>query len=83
MPAARWRSPTYVLGQEFYADRTVSLKKAAFADAMRLLGDLVELQPEGYAVDRRYPNIFYVPENAAFHVREGFVRGRTAKESRG
>ena len=55
---------TYVLGQDFYADRTVSLKKAAFADAVSLLGDLVELQPEGYAVDRRYPNIYYVPEDA-------------------
>ena len=64
---------TYVLGQDFYADRTVSLKKASFADAMHLLGDLVELQPEGYAVDRRYPDIYYVPEDAAFHAREGFV----------
>ena len=30
-------------------------------------------KPEGYAVDRRYPNIFYVPEDAEFNVREGFV----------
>ena len=29
---------TYVLGQDFYADRTVSLKVAAFADAVNLLG---------------------------------------------
>ena len=65
---------TYVLGQDFFADRTVSLKKAAFADAVNLLGDLIELQPEGYAVDRRFPNIYYVPEDASFHAREGFVR---------
>ncbi len=65
---------TYVLGQDFYADRTVSLKVAAFADAVNLLGDLIELQPEGYAVDKRYPNIYYVPEHASFHTREGFVR---------
>ena len=31
---------TYVLGQDFYADRTVSLKKATFADAMHLLEPL-------------------------------------------
>jgi len=62
-----------VLGQQFYADRTVSLKKASFGDGMRLLGDLVDIRPEGYAVDRRFPDIFYVPEDAAFHVREGFV----------
>ena len=43
---------TYVLGQDFYADRTVSLKAAAFDDAVKLLGDMIELQPEGHAVDK-------------------------------
>jgi phosphoenolpyruvate carboxykinase (diphosphate) len=64
---------TYILGQDFYADRTTSLKKASFEEAMRLLGPLVERHPEGYAVDRRFPSVYYVPENAAFHAREGFV----------
>ena len=34
---------------------------------------MVEQQPEGYAIDRRYPDIFYVPEDADFNVRDGFV----------
>ena len=46
---------------------------------MQLLGDRVELQPEGYAVDRRYPDIFYVPENAEFHAcAKAACAGRTA-----
>jgi len=65
---------SYVLDQEFYADRTVSLKKASFEQGMQLLGNMVERQPEGYAIDRRYPEIFYVPENAVFSLRDGFVR---------
>ena len=65
---------TYVLGQDFYADRTVSLKKVTFEQAMHLIGPLVDRRPEGYAVDRRYPDIYYVPEDSAFLVREGFVR---------
>ncbi len=74
---------TYVLGQDFFADRTVSLKVAYFADAVNLLGDLIELQPEGHAVDKRYPNIYYVPEHASFHTREGFIRWQQdGKESR-
>ena len=40
---------------------------------------LVELQPEGYAVDRRYPDIYYVPEDAEFNVREGIVALATAE----
>ncbi|HXA56352.1 MAG TPA: hypothetical protein VNU84_02870 [Candidatus Acidoferrum sp.] len=65
---------TYVLGLEFYADRTVSLKKATFDQAMKLLGPMVDRMPEGYAIDRRYPDILYVPEDTAFHVREGSVQ---------
>jgi phosphoenolpyruvate carboxykinase (diphosphate) len=65
---------TYVLGQEFHAGRTVSLKKAAFADAVQLLGDTVERRPQGYATDRRYPDVYYVPEDSVFTLRDGFVR---------
>ena len=57
---------TYVLGTEFFAGRTVSLKKATFEQAMALLGDLVERQPEGYAIDRRFPDVFYIPEDSVF-----------------
>ena len=66
--------PAYVLGQEFYAGRTVLTKHVAFEDAMSLLGDRVEDQPG--TLRRRPPlsDIFYVPENAEFRVREGCVR---------
>jgi hypothetical protein len=66
--------PAYVLGREFYAGRTALTKPVVFEEAMRLLGDRVEVRPERYAVDRAYSNIFYVPENADFLVREGCVR---------
>jgi hypothetical protein len=67
---------TYVLGQEFYAGRTVSLKKAKYGDAMRLLGDLVETRPEGYAKDRRFSDIYYVPEESVFKVLDGAITWR-------
>ncbi len=72
---------TYVLGTEFFAGRTVSLKKATFEQGMALLSELVERQPEGYAIDRRFPDVFYIPEDSVFTLRDGFVRwqheGRT------
>jgi len=61
---------TYVLGQDFQASRSVSLKKASFDQGMSLLGDIVERKPEGYAIDRRFPEIFYVPDEAIFSVRD-------------
>ncbi len=66
--------PAYVLGQEFFAGRTVLTKQVVFEAAMQYLGDRVEIKPGRYAVDRTYPNIFYVPENADFLVSEGCVK---------
>ena len=67
---------TYVLGQEFYAGRTVSLKKANYPDAIGLLGDLAEPRPRGYAKDQRFSDIYYVPEDSVFNVLEGTVAWR-------
>ena len=67
---------TYVLGQEFHAGKTVSLKRAKYRDAIGLLGDLVESMPEGYAKDKRFADIYYVPEDAVFHVLDGTITWR-------
>jgi hypothetical protein len=64
---------TYVLGQDFDAGRTVSLKKASFDQALDLLDGMAERKPEGYAVDRRYPEIHYVHGDSVFSVRDGRV----------
>jgi phosphoenolpyruvate carboxykinase (diphosphate) len=67
---------TYVLGQEFHAGRTVSLKKAKYDDAICLLGDLADPRPEGYAKDKRFPDIYYVPEDSVFNVLAGSIAWR-------
>ncbi len=72
---------TYVLGQDFYPDRTVSLKKSTFDQAMGLIGRLAERKPEGYAIDLQYPEIFYVPEDSVFNLRDGFVTWKYAGRS--
>lgn len=68
--------PSYVLGQEFHPASAVSLKHARFESAVRLLGNGLEVLPEGYAKDRQYSDVFYVPETAEFDVTQGFVRWR-------
>ncbi|HEY1221544.1 MAG: hypothetical protein ABSE42_17385 [Bryobacteraceae bacterium] len=74
--------PAYVLGQDFIADRTVRLRRTTYEAAMRLLGSRAEVQPEGFAVDRRFPSILYVPEASTFGVREGFVRWESEGQRR-
>jgi len=66
--------PAYVLGQEFLAERTLSVKKVPFDEGIARLGDRVRLDPGGFAVDKQYPDIFYVPHDAIFSVSAGRVR---------
>jgi len=67
-------APAYVLGQEFRGAHHPSLKGVKFEQALAVLGELAEKRPEGYAVDRRFPSVVYVPESAEFHVQGGYVR---------
>jgi hypothetical protein len=64
---------TYVIGQEFHAEHPISLRMAPYEAAMQLLDGMVDQRPEGYAVDRRFPEIHYVPENAEFRVQQGTI----------
>ncbi len=66
--------PSYVLGQEFFGGRTVRMREIGYNDAMNTLGEAVERRPEGYAVDRTYPDVVYVPESTEFSVSEGKLR---------
>jgi hypothetical protein len=66
--------PSYILGQAFFPEFSDYVKQAPFEQAMRLLGERVDRRPEGSAVDRRYSDVFYVPENASFNAGEGTVK---------
>ena len=66
--------PAYVLGQQFFAGRTVLTKPVKFQEAMAWLGDRVDIQPEGFARDRQYPDVLYVPENAEFRVHDASLK---------
>ncbi len=60
--------PSYDLGEEFHLDDNLPSNNLSFSEMIRMYGSLMELRPEGYAVDRRYPEIFYVPEDAHFNL---------------
>ncbi len=41
-----------------------------FEEAMHILGDRVQIMPEGYAIDKKYPNVVYIPETADIHIEQ-------------
>jgi len=58
--------PSWDLGEEFDGEVHVRQLGHNFKDMAALFADGMEVKPEGYAVDRKYPNILYVPETAHF-----------------
>lgn len=61
--------PSYDLGEDFQLSTYVPVVDHTFADALQLLGEQVEMQPDGWAKDRRCPTIHYVPADAHFDLR--------------
>ncbi|HZH72749.1 MAG TPA: hypothetical protein VFD91_09680 [Mariniphaga sp.] len=47
--------------------------KYSFEEVKQLLGDRIEVRPENYAVDKKYPNILYIHEHADINIEKGTV----------
>jgi len=58
--------PAYDLGEEFSGDIHVRSMGHSMAEVRELYRDFLTPQPEGHAVDNKYPDIIYVPEDAHF-----------------
>ncbi|HWZ95303.1 MAG TPA: hypothetical protein VNW30_08920, partial [Opitutaceae bacterium] len=58
--------PAYDLGEEFSGNLHVQQRGHCFTEVAERYQAWMEVKPEGYAVDRAYPNIIYVPEDVAF-----------------
>lgn len=49
-------------GEEFGVDSRTQKPGYSFADMVERYGDIMDVQPEGYAIDRKYPDIIYIPQ---------------------
>ena len=68
--------PRAVMGP--YVDGTTILEKHLnstynFEEAKSILGDRIEVKPENYAVDKKYPNIVYIPEFAEIDIERNSI----------
>ncbi len=62
--------PRSIMSDDVYAGSLASKLDGIFnfEEAMSLLGDRVEIQPEGYAIDKKYPSIIYISEMANIEI---------------
>ena len=58
--------PSYDLGEEFKGDVLSRRLPHSFTEMVATFGEIMEVQPEGYAVDKKFPEIIYVPASARF-----------------
>ena len=65
--------PSYDLGEEFHLDERLPANNSTFSEMLELYRDTMDLQAEGYGIDKKHPNIVYLPENAHFNLFEQSV----------
>tara|TARA_B110000037_G_scaffold29139_1_gene34811 strand:+ start:88516 stop:91971 length:3456 start_codon:yes stop_codon:yes gene_type:complete len=71
---------SYDLGENFHLSEYVPEVDHTFAEFLERHGDVLELRPEGFAVDKNYPEIRYVPEDAHFSLAEQRVTWKKGGE---
>lgn len=69
--------PSYNLGDEFRQDSQIRDNGLSFEEMTRMYGTFMEVHPDGYAIDRNYPEVLYVPANAAFSLTEQKISWET------
>lgn len=55
--------PRYDLGRDFSVATHLPKREHTFEKVTQLFGEIMDVQPEGYGVDKKHPDILYVPEN--------------------
>lgn len=61
--------PRHNHGEEFGADSRFQENQHKLSETQALLGETVEWKTEGYGVDKQYPKLIYIPENARMDLR--------------
>jgi hypothetical protein len=75
--------PGYDLGEEFSGDAHVRSMGYSFTDMVARYGAAMNVKPEGYAVDKKFPEIIYVPEMAHFDLHDQTISWKNSGGERG
>ncbi len=66
--------PSYNLGDDFHDDNQVKKDGHSFEEVVSMYGKMIDVKPEGYAIDKKYSDIIYVPEDTRFNLIEQTVK---------
>jgi hypothetical protein len=72
--------PSYNFGDEYQTDSR-KVNGRTFADVVRDYGHVMDVRPEGYGVDKEFPDLLYIPDDArASTVRQQVWWARDGRE---
>jgi hypothetical protein len=60
--------PSYNLGDEFHDDNQVRKNNHSFKENIQKYSSFMKVKEEGYAIDKNYEDVIYVPEDARFNL---------------
>ena len=66
--------PRFDLGENFEPSNFRKNEPHSFAEMTELLGDKIDVKPEGYAVDAKFTDIIYIPEHSHIQLRRQSIR---------
>ncbi|MDD5583201.1 MAG: hypothetical protein PHS99_08345, partial [Candidatus Marinimicrobia bacterium] len=72
--------PTYDLGDEFRDENLIPHNELTFKEMVDMYPEIMEAMPEGYAVDKKYPDIIYIPETIQINLKEQAIRWEHGKK---
>ncbi len=65
--------PSYSQTEVFHNDSLVPKDNHTFTKMVKMYGKIMDVHPDGYAVDKKYSNIIYVPENVQIDIQKQSV----------
>ena len=69
--------PSFDLGEDFSLSEYSSPVDHRFIGVVDRYGDLFHLQPEGYGIDKKYPDILYVPQDVHIDLHNQSVKWKS------
>ncbi|HWN96758.1 MAG TPA: hypothetical protein VNT99_17145 [Methylomirabilota bacterium] len=61
--------PAYDLGEEMIGRKHMPRLDYSFEEVVKLYGELMDVKPEGYGIDKKNPDVIYVSEHVQFDLR--------------
>jgi len=65
--------PSFDLGENFALNEKLAGEEHTFEKVFEYLGDILERQPEGHAIDKLHNDIIYLPQNATINQEEQII----------